>query len=278
MKMAASQPAPSPEPLSRMLLSIDSDPCPFGCTYCFAQFDQYVPPTSLDELEANPERCTSVDILYPACDSDLFARSDFDSILERVAKFGKSVSVSTKAQIGNRAVSALQELRSALASSSAVIKVGISISTKYSVSSIEPRTPGYDARLRSLARLRQEDIPSALILRPLLSDVSDAEYEEILTDCSELTNRVLVGDEWLDQGNRFREARSLAGSSVISQAVVNWLPTKPEWSRRSSPGRVDKIRSVAERLGLALFESDVELMHDVLNRGRKGVDRCRQPM
>lgn len=254
-------------PLKRMLMSIDDQVCPFGCTYCFAQFEQYVPPATLADAEADPGRCANVDVLYPACDSDLFARKDFGDILHRVGVFGKSVSVSTKAQIGNRAIYALRALQQTLAPSGAVVKVGISISTKYSGPRVEPSTPGYDARLRSLARLREENIPSALVLRPLLAEIPDQEYEEILSDCSGLTNRVLVGDEWLDQSMRSPRARIAASISTVSKAPVDWIPTRPEWSRRSMPGRVENLRQVSSRLGLELFESDLDIMNDVLIEG-----------
>lgn len=262
---SVAKPTPHAKPLTRMLMSIDDQACPFGCTYCFAQFEQYVPPSTLIDIEAEPARCANVDILYPACDSDLFARKDFEEILHRVGAFGKSVSVSTKAQVGDRAVSALRTLQRTLSSSGAVVKVGISISTKYSVSEIEPSTPGYDARIRSLARLRDENIPSALVLRPLLAEISDLEYEEILDDCSGLTRRVLVGDEWLDQSAKSPRAGILDRVSSVSIARVNWISSRPEWSQRSMPGRVADLRQAAARLGLKLFESDLEIMSDVLN-------------
>lgn len=252
------------ETLTRLLLSIDDQACPFGCTYCFAQFGQYIPPATLAEVEADPGQYSQIDIIYPACDSDLFARNDFEDILQRVGEFKKSVSISTKAQVGRRAIATLRSLQNSLRPHGAVVKIGISISTKHAASVIEPHTPGYEARLRSLSRLRDEGIPSALVLKPMLSDVPDTEYREILSDCVGLTNRVLVGDEWLDQGEKYRRPRIFEKKSSVSQATVNWLPSHPQWSQRSMPGRISNLRKVAEELELKLFESDLHLMHDVL--------------
>lgn len=250
--------------MNRLMLAIDGEPCRFGCTYCFAQFAQYEQPRTLAELERDPELAREVDVIYPACDTDLFARADFEEILEQVVRFGRSISISTKAAIGRRAVAALQKSSSELQRSGAIIKVGISISTKHRVAEIEPRTPGYTARVRSLARLQAAGIANSLVFRPLLADVSDREYEEILRDCDGLTERVLLGDEWLDAGDRFRIARGADANPVISIRNVNWARSNPDWAQRHIPGRAESLQQYAEALGYRVFDSDALLMEDVI--------------
>ncbi|GAA4065110.1 hypothetical protein GCM10023065_15970 [Microbacterium laevaniformans] len=250
--------------LTRLMLAIDGEPCRFGCTYCFAQFAQYEQPRTLSELQAEPTLARDVDVIYPACDTDLFARSDFEEILQTVAKFGKSISISTKASIGRRAVAALQATTVQLEKSGAVLKVGVSVSTKYSVAEIEPRTPGYRSRVRSLAQLKSAGIANSLVFRPLLADVSDREYEEIMRDCEGLTERILLGDEWLDAGDRFRVARGADATPVISVRSVGWARSNPDWAQRYIPGRAQSLQSYGESLGFRVFDSDASLMGDVI--------------
>ena len=254
-----------PPPLSRMLLSIDGQPCPFGCTYCFANFSQYVAPRTLGEIEAQPTLAESVDVLYPACDVDLLARPDLDDVLRRVARFGKSVSISTKASVGTRALRSLQWLQGELAVQGSVLKVSVSVSTKFRFLEVEPRTPGYESRVRSLRALKDAGIPNSLVFRPLLADVSDREYEEILRDCEGLTSRLLVGDEWLDSGPKARSAAGIDARPLLSLRVVNWAAEEPTWTQRAIPGRVEHLKSYAGRFGFSLFESDLDLMRDVLD-------------
>lgn len=251
-------------PLNRLMLAIDGEPCRFGCTYCFAQFAQYEQPRTLREIEARPELVDHIDVIYPACDTDLFARRDYEDVLERVTNLRKSISISTKASVGRRAISALQTASNALSRFGAVIKVGVSISTKYSIPEIEPRTPGYRSRVSSLARLRDAGLPNSLVLRPLLADVSDREYEEVLHDCAGVTERVLLGDEWLDAGDRFRASRGADASPVVLSGTVNWARNQPEWLQRRIPGRAEGLQAYGSALGFKVFDSDARLMGDVL--------------
>lgn len=253
--------------LTRIMLAIDGQPCRFGCTYCFAQFSQYEPPMTLNDVLRKPELVHPFDVIYPACDTDLFARNDFEYILEKIVEFGKSISISTKANINNRAIKALISAASELRKVGAVVKVGISISTKHRIPEIEPRTPGYRSRIRSLSRLNQEGIISSLVLRPLLADISNREYEEILRDCHGSTKHVLIGDEWLDASDHFRAARGADANFVISVGTVNWARNNPTWRQRSIPGRRRILEDYGRPLGYRFFDSDLALMEDIITRG-----------
>jgi DNA repair photolyase len=79
----------------RLLLTIDQTPCPFGCTYCFAAFHGYERPKTMREVCENPSLLDSVDVVYPACDVDLFARSDALKILSQAIRWKRSISIST---------------------------------------------------------------------------------------------------------------------------------------------------------------------------------------
>jgi hypothetical protein len=82
-------------PYRRLFLTIDERTCPFRCVYCFAQFSGYDRVPSLHEAESGLVDFDQFDIIYPACDVDLFATSAPVDYLWRIAEHRKSISVST---------------------------------------------------------------------------------------------------------------------------------------------------------------------------------------
>src|SRR5580704_15745307 len=114
--------------MSRLLLTIDSQRCPFRCSYCFSRFSQFPGVASLETVEKTPELLRGIDVLYPACDVDLFARKDAVSVLERIAMLGCSISVSTKASLSETVVNQILRIHRQLHSVGSVLKTSISFS------------------------------------------------------------------------------------------------------------------------------------------------------
>ncbi|MEX2197075.1 MAG: radical SAM protein [Thermoleophilaceae bacterium] len=261
--------------LRRLMLTIDSQPCPFGCRYCFARFSQYEGGVTLSTVEASPDLLTDIDVIYPACDVDLFVRKDAVGVLTRVARLGASISVSTKARLRPDVLGDLACLSKELASRGQVLKVGVSLTTKHRVREIEPRTPTYETRIAGLTALSSAGIPSALVLRPLLADIPDAEYEEIVSEASGATSSVLVGEEYLDSDKSQRRhliAEPASGSRTKAREV-RWLRERPVWPVRETAERVDRLRRFALRAGMRVFESDIDLMTDLIEGSAKGDTR-----
>lgn len=240
------------------MLTIDDQPCPFGCTYCFRDFSQYRAPLTLLDVEADSRLLERVEVVYPACDVDLFARSDAIDVLQRVAKLGVSISVSTKASLSARRVDEVRPIAEALATKGALLKISVSITTKHAVSKFEPRVPSYEARVQTLRNLARAGIASALVMRPLLVDVPRGEYQEILKEAGPITGAALIGDEWLDAN----EDKRRLGDAPSKESVrrVGWMDGNPMWPVRRSPDTVLALRAAARESNVALFESDLELM------------------
>ena len=74
--------------MRRLMLNSDARKCPFGCTYCFADFSQYRGPPTLENVESNPSLLRGVELIYPACDTDLFGVTGALAILERAGRLG----------------------------------------------------------------------------------------------------------------------------------------------------------------------------------------------
>ncbi len=249
--------------VTRLFATLDGTPCSFGCTYCFSRFETYDGVPTLADLEANPRLLDGVDVLYPACDTDLFGRRDAVSLLRRYAQFGVSLSISTKARIPDRTIRSVAAVAESLVQDSALLKIGVSITAVSQLPRIEPHTPGYRHRLESLGRLAAAGVATALIMRPLLADVPLSELKTILIDASTHTSRVLLGDEWLDTVPREIDSGSSFGEDW--QPVL-WLPDRPTWQKREATGLSGQVAAFASTHGYEVFESDAALMRSLLER------------
>lgn len=240
-----------------MMLTIDSRRCPFGCVYCFDRFEQYEGVPTMATVEETPTMLADVDVVYPACDVDMFARKDFAAVLSRCLAFDRHVSISTKAAITTSMAAQIGEVAEALRAQGRILKVGVSLSTRDSIDRLEPRTSGYAERLTSLSKLREHDVPTSLNLKPILAEVHDSEYLLVLEECAALTNRLLIGEEWLDD----RVVREEDRSHV--RAVVDWLPGARPWPLALSPHRRSRLVAASAELGYIAYESDLTLMKDL---------------
>lgn len=263
-------PRSAPSAHGRLLLSLASEPCPFGCTYCFADFSQYSPGPTLDELEADPRLLGGVRVIYPACDADLFVRRDAAEVLIRTAGLRRSISISTKARVSPSHIELLQRLNRELGDFGQLLKVGVSFSNRSRVAEIEPRTPTYERRLETLSRLRHAGIPTIAVLRPLLADIDDAEYEALIADVAPFVPGVLMGDEYLDTQESRRRVpwRIAVGPTGVRSRSVNWLASPTVWPVRETPGRIGRLSAHASSLGLAAYTSDLQVMDSLIRRAR----------
>src|ERR1700690_1300735 len=234
--------------LRRLLLTLEGRHCPFGCSYCFATFKAYSRPLSLEAVERDPSQLEGIDVVYPACDIDLFACSDAIDVLERTAALGRSISVSTKAAISAERTKRIASIAKRMPRGS-VLKIGASFSTKKRLAEIEPRTADYASRIRTLRFLSECGVTTSLVLKPVRAEIPASEYCEIIRDAELFTRMVLVGEEYLDPD----------GPDVSAETrAVTWLPSSPRWPVRATPEQLRVIADYADSRGLECFSSDLQ--------------------
>lgn len=247
---------------SRLLFTIDRRRCPFGCEYCFASFDDPAILPTLSEIEANPHRASGTDFIYPGCDVEIFARNDWNQVLRRSAALHRSMSLATKAKLTESQIRTLAELAHDYSMCGLFIKLGVSVSTKYALATIEPRTATYEERLDNARRLVGSGVHAALLLRPLLPQVNADEYDEILYDFRPYTDVLLVGELWLSAST------SAVDGENCRKHPVGWLSSEITWIKRHAPELVEHVLTSASAYKYDAFTSDLDLMSHVASRYR----------
>jgi hypothetical protein len=249
--------------MSRLLLTVDSKRCPFRCSYCFSRFSQFQGVISLETVEETPELLRGVDVLYPACDVDLFARKDAVSVLERVALLGCSISVSTKASLSEIVVSEILRVHRQLHAVGLVLKTSISFSNRDSIPAFEPGTADYKRRLENLRLLSSARVPRSITIKPILSSCSAEEYGKLLADCAPFINSATIGEEYRDVVDF-----GTPGSSLTARSV-QWLPRAPIWPVVEQPEKMLIIADLAKSVGIQVFTSDYDLVQSLSSTGRE---------
>lgn len=214
----------------------------------------------MEDVEADPTMLDGYEIVYPACDVDLFARADAANVLRRCERLGRSISISTKARLDAQIIDVIVCTNEALGRRGHVLKIGISMSTKHRVEEIEPGTADYESRVANLSSLAAANVPRALILRPLLQDVDFFEYQSMLDDCAPYVDAVLFGGEWLDGEGASQDERS-----GVTWQEVTWLHDRPLWPHREDKKLQNRLAEYATGIGLRAFGSDLDLMVSLLD-------------
>ncbi len=245
--------------MKRLFLTLDQRTCPFGCKYCFAKFSQYRPPERFDGVKFALEGSESPQLVYPACDVDLFAFHDVERFLLEMMKWKSSISISTKATLKPTVLSLLGQLADVLRTQGAVLKIGVSFSTKFAINDIEPGTAPYSVRVRNLQLLQAHGVSSCVVLKPVLRERPSSEYCEIIQDCLPYCDRVLIGEEYVDVSSLRRRKNEYA----VSLKAVGWLNSKPLWPTCDAPEHLAEIIEFGEAVGATIFNSDVEVVQDI---------------
>jgi DNA repair photolyase len=221
--------------MNRLFLTVHAKRCAFGCSYCFAEFSQYDVPPALEEVERGEVDLSEVDVVYPACDVDLFAmRGRWADVMERSVRLGRSISVSTKAALTVEQVDALGMWSQQMRERGRVLKVGVSASTMSRCDEIEPRAALWHERLTVLRQLADVGVPTCLVLKPLLADISLDEYRHMLDQASTHADAVVIGDEYVDdERDRRRQSQADLNGSLGSRRV-RWLNGQPRWLVREA--------------------------------------------
>lgn len=242
--------------IRRLLFTIDQKPCPFGCKYCFASFVSYRRPPTLAEVRSDSRLLEGVDVIYPACDVDLFARCDALQILSQAADLNRSISISTKASLSGTTIAELAEVNETMRERHCLLKISVSLPARDHIPLLEPRTASYEDRLDALKALATAGILTSVNLKPLMLDVPTDEYVQILTDVAPFVKHVLLGDEYLDP----TAPRQMRSMHQVVYRTVSWAEGDPSWPAIPAEQHRRALYAKAGAIGLRCWESDIEFM------------------
>lgn len=232
-------------------------PCTMGCKYCFASSKGFLKPAGF-ELDSTSRPC----VVYPLCDSDIIHSyndlfSVFEKIYENVGPY--IVSLSTKGDVSIEMIERLLSIRDKLLLMGGLLKVSVSISSRSLVGVLEPKATSYEKRIESLMRLSEREIPTSLVIKPIIPFVSSEEYVSILEDVVNITKYVLIGDLYVFPGELFYESY-IKNKYHLQKKKVKWVIGNPEWFYVESVEQKKVIKLFAKENGLMLFESDFDFL------------------
>lgn len=243
--------------MERTLYSTRSK-CSGGCKYCFAQWGGPAPEFPLIDAEFTIHR-TKKHIVYPCCDGDFVSNSALFESLEKLAERPNLiVSVSTKQLLPDETLSFLKSVHEKLRKNAGFLKLGVSITTKSMTAEIEPDTAPYQDRLKMLESIVSMEIPSAVILKPILPFIPIEEYQSVIDDTA-FVGRYLTGSLYVHPDTGFFK-QYIAGNYATEVKVVNWVSGECRWMSVLQEERIEEIRRYIEAKGLEEFPSDVALL------------------
>lgn len=207
-------------------------------------------------------------VIYPCCDGNFFDQNElFESVKEVAKSMDKVyVSISTKSSINDEKMAKLTQLNQELLSEDkGFVKLGISLSNISMISEIEPGTISYAERLSLAKQIKETSILLAVTIKPILPFISTEEYCQIISDFSEYTRYFLIGGLYLNKESKFY-LNYITREHSIQKRVVEWLPDRPEWEYIEDDKQFQQIRKYAEKKGVLLFDSDVDLIKSYIGQ------------
>jgi DNA repair photolyase len=238
--------------------------CPFGCLYCFADFEGF---KKMELINFNEEQDTQNNVLiyYPSCDSEFIWTREFDLFIEKLFNSEQKaiISISTKARLKESILSKIKSINEILIPrKSGFIKLSVSFSTKSRIGEIEKGTLPYIQRIDQLRVFKEMGIPSSVILKPILPFIENEEYAEIINDTSDLTMYYLLGGLYLSNNSDFYKDY-IEGRYTTVQKEADWLPYKPEWVFIESGEKIAALKNYIINKGKDVSLSDVELLRKI---------------
>lgn len=241
-------------------------PCQADCKYCFAKWkDKY---SSFPQLEgACPDEKEA--IIYPCCDGEFFDQHNLIDYVRTAAQRMDKVylSLSTKQNISNDAIDCIEELNHELMSSNkGFVKFAISISSISMLEDIEQGTMSYNDRLNLAKKIYRTDMVFSITIKPVLPFVQAEEYCQIIHDFSEYTKHVLIGGLYVNPTSAFY-SQYIASQFNAKPRTVEWISGHPMWDYVEDDTQFKIIRDYASKNNILLFDSDIDLINSLINRG-----------
>lgn len=240
--------------MSQRLFCSGHDRCKNGCIYCFSDWSegQY-----FGELSA--AQAGDVSVVYPICDSEvLYQTEDFFARLSAYAEEAAHpvvFSISTKCPWTAAQLDRIGTFNRTYAS---VIKLAVSFSALEHLPQTEPRALPFEGRLELLKELTRRDIPTNVLLKPLLPFVGGDEYRRLILRCVGLCRRFVVGDLYVSPGTPFFETY-IAGRYPLLTKYSTWMEKEVTYVRHPD---YEAILSAVGEAGGRVWESDLAMIRD----------------
>jgi DNA repair photolyase len=230
--------------------------CENGCLYCFADWP-------LDDSNYDLLRNEGNDvIIYPLCNDDLTPSDDIaktEKYLERCLSLQSGfsrISISTKTNVSPQFLEWIAVANRRFANKG-LIKLSVSFSCRGAIPEIEPKAASYNDRLSLLKNIKNQGIPTSVILKPVLPFVETAEYVDIINDASPYTDAVVLGGLYVNQDTPFYHDYIAAKYNLEKRSVL-WLKNKPLWLVVESAEKIEQIKDCCAKKGIRCYMSDAE--------------------
>lgn len=240
-------------------------PCQADCKYCFAKWDNMY--SKLPQL-VNEQIYEKEAVIYPCCDGEFFEQHRLIEYVKKAAENMDKVylSISTKRFISDDEISCIARLNQELLSSGkGFVKLAVSVSNMSMLDKIEPKTMTYGERIELAKKINSAGIFTALTIKPILPFISSDEYCQIISDFEKFTKYVLIGGLYLNRDTEFF-SQYITSENLVRKRNVGWLPEHPEWSYVQDDNQLNEIRTYANKKGVFVFDSDVELIKAYIER------------
>ena len=243
--------------------------CKSGCQYCFAKWESMnvgFPIMSAGDI------CdyTQLHVIYPSCDSEFSMKEGLIEILETISnRKNVVISLSTKQFLTPDILASLARINSNLEERGGFVKVGVSFSSKLLIDTIEPNTASYYERIETLRNIISYNIPSAVVLKPVLPFVSLDEYMNIINDTL-FVQRYLTGGLYINTATDFYK-QFIKGQYAVAEKKVNWVCGNNQWLEVCQDSHITRIQGYIKSIGAKEFSSDIDMIKEMyLSRRNKG--------
>jgi DNA repair photolyase len=242
--------------MKRKILNYRNAKCGNNCLYCFAHWP--IDDTNFDKLCDFNEDV----IIYPFCNDDIINSDSTDSIIQYLEKClviqskKAIISISTKSNVPEILLREIRQINEKH-EGHGFIKLSVSFSCKKESNIIEPDALSYKNRLELLKSIVGHNIPTSVILKPVLPFVELTEYYEIVKDVGIYTNAIVTGSLYVNDGTSFYRDYIEDRYRIVNKQV-KWLKNIPVWKIIESDEKLSKLQDYIKQNNIKCFESDAE--------------------
>jgi len=245
--------------------------CPLECTYCFVndmttnqkRNVAYLTEKQIELLENLPPE---INLIMLGCDTEFFQnKQEAIKILRKLSKFGKDISMITKIPVAETLLDEIVEINKVMKESGNVLSVSISIpciseemNKKY-----EPKVPSPQRRIDTVKMIADKGIPTMLAIRPLLTDISNQELQEIINLTKDYVLGYYSGPLYL---NDDRILKLLPETVVEEEAMQpHWMLDGNTFKEVLKYGQMDYLKRIVSEANKPFFEGAAEGMEFIRN-------------